>query len=625
MKGLLRFGLLAVWLCCVLVLPAQAKRLALVIGNDNYLQVAKLDKAGNDADAMARELSAAGFEVMKYRDLDFKGTVRAFESFYDRIAGGDEVAIFYAGHGVQTKTGSYLLPIDIEGETESQVEKTSYSVNALLEELEKAKPRFSLVVIDACRDNPLRSRGRTIGAAKGLTPPDVAKGQMIVFSAGRGQQALDRLREGDPNPNGVFTREFIARMKKPGVSVEALALEVRTAVENLASTVGHNQRPYFINEASGVFYFVAPLKASEMPSGVVVTPVISGAAAVAPVESTREEKFWDEVKGLDNIDGYEAYLGAYPSGRYAALGRAHIARIKARQDPATARLPAPASAANPAMTAPRDGAAASSASTSQTVSTVVAAVAKPPSPPSAGAERAVVPDARPQSPATSPIPMPASATESSPTETRTMVTLANGDRYEGDVVGVVRSGRGRYLFSNGDKYEGEFSGNRFHGKGTMTFANGDRYEGGYANNLFDGAGSFIYASGDRYDGAFVGGIKQGVGVYKFANGDRYEGEFKNNAFNGKGRLNLSGGEYYEGDFQDGKKDGKGVHHFTDKIRYEGEFKGGLQSGNGTHFYANGDRYTGLFSQGVRNGKGVHHFVSGETKSLEFVNGVEKSQ
>src|SRR5439155_2349680 len=126
---------------------------------------------------------------------------------------------------------------------ESQIEKTSYAVNSLLEELDKAKPGFSLIVIDACRDNPLRSRGRSIGAARGLTPPEIAKGQVVMFSASRGQQALDTLSEKDPNPNSVFTRELVTRIRRPGLGIDALGLELRTAVEQLAAAVGHIHRP----------------------------------------------------------------------------------------------------------------------------------------------------------------------------------------------------------------------------------------------------------------------------------------------------------------------------------------------------------------------------------------------
>ena len=236
-------------------LHVQAKRVALVIGNDNYIAVSKLQKAGNDANAMARELKNAGFAVQLHQNLNYRATVRAVESFTQGIQGGDEVVVFYAGHGVQIKNGSYLLPTDIEVNSESEVEKTAYDLLTLTEKLAEAKPAFSLVIIDACRDNPLKSKGRSIGNARGLSAIEAPKGQMIVYSASRGQQALDRLLEKDPNPNSVFTRELLARMKNPGMKIEDLMRDVQNSVEELAKSVRHEQRPAIYNESRGNFYF----------------------------------------------------------------------------------------------------------------------------------------------------------------------------------------------------------------------------------------------------------------------------------------------------------------------------------------------------------------------------------
>jgi hypothetical protein len=236
-------------------LHVQAKRVALVIGNDNYLAVSKLQKAGNDANAMARELRNAGFAVQLHQNLNYRATVRAVESFTQGIQGGDEVVVFYAGHGVQIKNGSYLLPTDIEVNSESEVEKTAYDLLTLTEKLAEAKPAFSLVIVDACRDNPLKSKGRSIGNARGLSAIEAPKGQMIVYSASRGQQALDRLLEKDPNPNSVFTRELITRMKVPGLKIEDLMRDVQNSVEELAKSVRHEQRPAIYNESRGNFYF----------------------------------------------------------------------------------------------------------------------------------------------------------------------------------------------------------------------------------------------------------------------------------------------------------------------------------------------------------------------------------
>lgn len=351
----LRIAALVLGLALLWAAPAQARRLALVIGNDNYQQVSRLDKAVNDAEGMAVALTAAGFEVSKHRDLTFRKTVLAFEEFYDKVKGGDEVVVFYAGHGVQTDRGSYLLPVDIEGETQSQIEKISYSVNGMLEELDRIKARFSLIIVDACRDNPLRSRGRTIGIARGLSAPDVAKGQMVIFSAGRNQKALDSLSSKDENPNGVFTREFLARMRAPGVSVEKLAIEVKGAVERLAATVNHDQRPLIVNDATGEFFFFP-----------VAGPAGAAAAAAAPAQSMssdadREDRFWEDAKAPDNAAGYEAYLTLYPTGRYAGLAKAHLSRLQGTAGGAggtqlaSSRNALPADAPAPAVATPPSG------------------------------------------------------------------------------------------------------------------------------------------------------------------------------------------------------------------------------------------------------------------------------
>lgn len=667
-------------------LPAHARRLALVIGNDDYQHFTRLDKAGNDAEAISKELQAAGFEVSLRRDLSYRKMVVAFEEFYDKVKTGDELVVFYAGHGVQTERGAYLLPTDIEGDTQSQVEKMSYPVNVLFEELDRMKARVSVVIVDACRDNPLRVRGKTIGQARGLSGPDVSKGQMAIFSAGRNQKALDALGPGDKHPNGVFTRELLARMRVPGQSFEALAIEVRNSVERLAGTVKHEQRPLIVNDTVGEFFLYPGERTAQAPQ--------AAAPAAAPQDAaSREDRFWEDAKGADNVEGYEAYLATYPNGRYRGLARAHITRLNkpavtaqntrgASSEPAAAAPTAPVAAPPAPALLP----AATPASQPAPAPLVVPQVA-PRSEPATPAKAEVAPPSSPGATAA-----PAAAPKTAP-RTRAAYALPNGDRYDGEVQGNQRSGRGVYQFANGDRYEGEFVADQFMGQGVMSFANGDRYEGqmqgttkqgrgvmtfankdryegDFVDNLYHGQGSFTFASGERYTGSYqrgmkhgkgeqlfvnkdryvgtfendkphgkgttfhangdvfegdyVQGIKQGPGVYKFANGDRYEGNFENGLFSGRGRLYLAGGDRYEGDFRNSVKEGQGVHYFANKDRYEGRFKAGAQHGQGVHYFANGDRYVGAFEAGLRHGKGVHHFASGQTREMEYVKGVEKA-
>jgi formylglycine-generating enzyme required for sulfatase activity len=298
------------------MLPAHAKRIALVMGNDNYTSVTKLQKAGNDATAMARELKAAGFTVQLHRDLNYRGMVKAVETFANSITGGDEVVVFFAGHGVQIKNGSYLLPTDIEANSEKEVEKTAYELLALTDMISEAKPAFSLVMIDACRDNPLKASGRSVGNLRGLSALEPPKGQIVVYSASRGQQALDRLNPQDSNPNGIFTREFITRMKKPGVKIEDLMREVQDSVESLAKSVNHEQRPAVYNEARGNFYFFAPITVQAAP----IPPA-------KPDSSALELAMWDGVKNATTVAEFQAYLSRFPNGFFAELARARIVAI----------------------------------------------------------------------------------------------------------------------------------------------------------------------------------------------------------------------------------------------------------------------------------------------------------
>lgn len=663
MMILLRSLLILVLLGAGLAGPASARRLALVIGNDNYQQVSRLEKAGNDAEAMARELERAGFEVSLRRDLGYRRMVVAFEEFYDKVKGGDEVVVFYAGHGVQTERGSYLLPTDIEGETQSQVEKISYSVQNLLEELDRVKARFSLIIVDACRDNPLRSRGRTIGIARGLAAPDVAKGQMVIFSAGRNQKALDSLNAADQNPNGVFTREMLPRMRTRGLSVEKMAIEVKNAVEQLALSVKHEQRPLIVNDSTGDFYFFPPAADGAAVAAAPVTPV---APAPAPVNvAQREDSFWEDAKAADNVQGYQAYLVAYPEGRYALLAKAHITRLAptqvaqapsrgAAQDPSKVVSPGAGGAALPASPPPGAASALPPPPTGDRPPPAAPLVQQPPatSPPAGAGGPATPPPASP--PATG-------------AKTVARYQLPNGDRYEGEVVANRRTGRGTYLFANGDRYEGEFVDDQFRGRGVMHFANGDRYEGvfqgttkqgdgvmvfankdryegHFVDNLYDGKGRFTFASGESYVGDYKHGIKHGKGVHVFANKDRYDGEFVNDKPNGKGRFTFASGDVYEGDFVQGARQGQGTYLFANGDRYEGSFENGvfsgrgrlylangdryegtfqnnLKEGHGTHYFANKDRYEGAFRAGVQHGTGTHYFANGDRYTGDFVRGV----
>ena len=139
---------------------------------------------------------------------------------------------------------------------ERDVDSEAISLQKVIDDLQVNKPRFSLFIVDACRDNPLpKTRGRSIGANRGLAATHPADGQMIIFSAGTGQQALDRLSDTDRNPNSVFTRELLKEMRTPNVAVDQVLRNVRSRVRQAAQTVNHDQFPALYDQSDGQFFF----------------------------------------------------------------------------------------------------------------------------------------------------------------------------------------------------------------------------------------------------------------------------------------------------------------------------------------------------------------------------------
>ena len=322
---------------------AQARRVALVIGNDSYQSAAPLRNARADATAMSRALEAAGFRVTLRQDLTLKDMKDALRAFKAEISGGDEAVFVYSGHGIQIDGINYLVPIDLVPQNEDQVADDSVPLQRVLDDLRDQKARFALAIIDACRDNPFKSTGRAIGH-RGLAPVTAADGQMIVYSAGAGQQALDQLSSGDPNPNGVFTRVFVKEMAKPGVPVDQVVKSVRAQVVELARSVNHEQVPALYDQSLGDFYFVPGAGGRGQDAGDSVARV----AVQTPKEL--EQEYWDRIKGSADPNDYADYQRAFPNGAHSSEAALLVRKLE-RSGPAAAAPPAsqPAVAATRAL------------------------------------------------------------------------------------------------------------------------------------------------------------------------------------------------------------------------------------------------------------------------------------
>jgi hypothetical protein len=230
-------------------------RKALIIGNNTYKHVTKLNNAVADAEAIAAKLASLGYSITTSFNTSRSDMFRSLRNFANTVQGGDEVVFFYAGHGVELGGKNFLLPTDIKGDDAQQVEDDAIELQRVLNDMSENRAKFTLAIVDACRDNPFKSSGRAIGG-RGLAPTTAATGQMVIFSAGAGQQALDKLNEKDKNPNGLFTRIFVEEMTQVGMPIDRVVKKVRRRVVELANSVGHQQVPAIYDQVIGDFFFV---------------------------------------------------------------------------------------------------------------------------------------------------------------------------------------------------------------------------------------------------------------------------------------------------------------------------------------------------------------------------------
>src|SRR6476661_10024203 len=234
--------------------PAYAeKRVALVIGNNEYKNVPKLQKAVNDARTMGDTLKQLGFTVMVAENQTRQAFSQSLLAFDKAVDKGDTAFFFYAGHGFEIAGQNFLLPTDVPAATEAQeelVRDASILADRIIERLQNKKARTSILVFDACRNNPFERTGtRAVAGGGGLAPmTQLPEGVFSVFSAGPRQTALDRLSNDDANPNSVFTRTFAKELLKPGENLVQVAQRTRRLVSEMAETVHHKQVPVYFDQ-----------------------------------------------------------------------------------------------------------------------------------------------------------------------------------------------------------------------------------------------------------------------------------------------------------------------------------------------------------------------------------------
>src|ERR1700676_1205900 len=212
------------------------RRVAFVVGNGAYKNVAQLPNPPVDAKAMAAVLRNVGFEVVEGTNLTRDKMTEKLLDFGKKAQGADVAVFFYAGHGIAISGTNYLLPIDADIKSEMDV-KLGAAINIdLTLDQTMGDAKVKLVFLDACRDNPFaakmksNSATRSVNVQTGLAEMKSGEGTLIAFATGPGQTALD----GQEGTNSPFTRALLANIATPGVEIQQAMTQVRAEVNEEA-------------------------------------------------------------------------------------------------------------------------------------------------------------------------------------------------------------------------------------------------------------------------------------------------------------------------------------------------------------------------------------------------------
>lgn len=346
--------------------PALAvERVALVLGNSDYLHEPQLRNPSNDAADVGGALRALGFHVIEGLNLDKAATDRKLREFIAASDGADIALLFYAGHGVQLDGRNFLVPTDAALRRRADLDFELIDVERVVTSVESGA-RTTLVILDACRDNPLAANlapqaERSIAVSRGLSPIAVSgAGTLIAYSTAPGHVAAD-----GAGRNSPFTSALLRNIATPGLEIKALMTRVRSEV---AKATSDQQIPWETESLRNDIFLVpalpipppapTPSPASNVdaladaPCAALVNPTATEAAvlaadvnaglaacALAVTENPDERRFvtllrvareqlaFKSAMTSRERERSDAYLLVYPKGRFVEAVRKHLAEV----------------------------------------------------------------------------------------------------------------------------------------------------------------------------------------------------------------------------------------------------------------------------------------------------------
>jgi hypothetical protein len=291
---LARLALILIWLAAGAAGARAETRVALVIGNGAYREVATLANPPNDARDVAAELKALGFKVTLGVDLDQASMERAIAEFALAAASADVSLFYYGGHGLQVAAHNFLIPVDAQLHSEEGIYKRSVNFDEVLKAQEGRG--IHLVFLDACRTNPLKDAPAAFHA-EGLARVGDAAGFLIAFATQPDNVAFD-----GAGRNSPFAQSLLGHLATVGQSVSSMMIEVR---KDVIAATGGAQIPWENSSLTRQFYF-AP---GEAPGG------------------SPDMLLWQLAGGQRDVNLLHIYLDRYPDGAHVADVKALLAEV----------------------------------------------------------------------------------------------------------------------------------------------------------------------------------------------------------------------------------------------------------------------------------------------------------
>lgn len=339
------FRIILAAMLAILVGAGQALaegRVALIIGNAAYSSVAPLANPVNDATDLAAALTRIGFDVSLATNLDGGDMRNALRAFRDKADGAEMAMIYFAGHGIEIDNQNYLIPVDANLRSDSDVLFDTIPLDLLNEAVSRAKT-LRMVLVDACRNNPFLGQievadsSRSIG--RGLSPFEPTGGTLVAFAAKGGTVALD-----GNGRNSPFMKGLLAHLEQPGLDVNLMFRKVRDSVLQETS---NRQEPFTYGSLPGREIYLVPPAVTEVAA---VSPVDEPAAPAAqsPAAGSAEEEFaWSLVRNSTDPAQVQTFIRTFPQG-------IHVAEAFALLDSLRNSAPSPAPVQPPAETVVAD-------------------------------------------------------------------------------------------------------------------------------------------------------------------------------------------------------------------------------------------------------------------------------